>query len=202
MQTIVSLYGGYYTIHRYAEEQELKLIKGLISPTENFDNYIDEHKFKTEILTKYGFVVTQFKTKEDKILYITVCADKVFENKDLIKKMMNIIKDGNEILLLVLYSENIAKLKSLLNDNKPVMNYITIQSFYANPLKHKYAPVSVEVVDYSELENFWYKDKKTLPEISFYDPIVAYLRFKPGEVIKIKDISPINGIFVSYRLII
>lgn len=199
---IVNLYKPYFKINDYAKETDLKLIHGYISSIESFDDYIDEIKFKIEILTKNHFVTSMFKDKNGKIVYISICDNKIFSNTDNIKRLTNIYKDAYEILIISLYIGEIKKLKQLLNENKPTMNYISAQSFFVNPVRHIFSPISVKVINYEELENFWYIDKKKLPEINFSDPIVAYLRFKPGDVLQIDDISPVNGKFITYRLVI
>lgn len=191
------LFKGYKKIEEYAKLHALKLQKGLISTTDSSDGYVEEKKFIIEINNKNGFVVAQFEGG----VFIAICKKTVFASSDAFDRLDSITQKRTSMLIVVETCAEINKLKNYININKPIVNSISLQSFIINPLKHRFAPVLVELFNYDELEKIIMVQKNNLPEIDFNDPIIAYLRLIPGQVIKITDVSPLNGKCISYRII-
>lgn len=193
----VVLYKGYKKLEEYSKFHNLKLVKGLISTTDSSASYLDEKKFISEINNKNGFVATLFSDN----VYIVFCKKSVFANSDTFDRLDTLTSNRTSMLLVIETVAEINKLKSYIELNKPVVNSISVQSFYINPLKNRFSSLEITLYDYQSLEKILLIEKKNLLLINFNDPVIAYLRLIPGQVIKTKDSSPLNGQSVSYRFI-
>ncbi len=189
-------YKTYNLVKDYAKLHNLILVNGFYSNSDKQDDYIDIKKFSLEI-NKSGFVTLRY--KED--FYIVICKKQLFKDTASFNKMDNICKNRKEMLIIYEYELDQKKLQIYLEENKPIVNAIPLQSFLFK-LDHKSLPKKIELFDFEKENSMLMISKKSLPEISFNDPVIAWLRLKPGQVIKIKDYCPTSGYYITYRQIL
>jgi DNA-directed RNA polymerase subunit H (RpoH/RPB5) len=190
-------YAAYKKIDEFAKIHNLILLNGFYSNSEKKNDYVDERIFSME-LNKNLFVATKFETD----YFIVVCKKDLFKNSTAFNKMKNLTKSKRELLVIYEYEPDSKKKDMFVEENKPVVNYISLQVFLIGPLNHSAAPISVELFDFEPLEKILMIKKKDLSEIAFTDPVIAWLRLKPGQVVKIVNFSPTSGKNINYRLIL
>ncbi len=190
-------YKAYKKIDDFAKLHNLILVNGFFSNGEKKNDYAEERAFSME-LNKNFFVASKFETD----YFIIICKKELFKNSTAFNKMKNLTKTKRELLIIYEYDPDSKKKDLFVDENKPVVNYISLQVFLVGPLNHSAAPLSVELFDFEPLEKILMIKKKDLPEIAFTDPVIAWLRLKPGQVIKIINFSPTSGKNVIYRHII
>ena len=189
------LYLGYLRLKEYAQETSLTLSYGLVTNTAKKEGYIDEKSFIIEINGKNNFVAALFGN-----LYIIFCKNEAFKSSDSINRIKNIVGDSEALLIVEHNKPN--KLDTLLAEMKPHYNYMYLVSFVIKPFNNIFSPLNISLCDYDSLQKIIFFEKKDLSEISFWDPVIAYYRYKPGQVIEVVDANLSCGKSVSYRYVI
>lgn len=190
-------YQAYKKINEFAELHKLILLQGFYSNAEKKIDYADEKLFSLEI-NKNLFVASKFEGD----YYIIICKKDLFKNSVAFNKMKNLTKNKRELLVIYEYEPDTKKKDSFIEEYKPIVNFIPLQVFLIGPLNHSAAPLSVELFDYEPLEKILMIKKKDLPEIAYTDPVIAWLRLRPGQVIKVVNFSPTCGKNSIYRIIV
>ncbi len=186
----------YEAIKTFQEYHGMELVYGFLSNSEKITNYIDEKKFISEINGKNGFI-TVCLSKSGNNIYVCICKLNSLNSQNT-EKLFNITKQ--KALLVVEYADK-TRIQNIIT-KFPESNYIFAQSFLANPLKHLYSPYQIKKIDFGEISDILKIKKTAISEINYYDPVSAYMLLKKGDVIEIHDLSPVNGINVSFRMVI
>lgn len=189
-------YEAYKKIKDFAKLHDLILVNGFYSNNDKKTDYIEEKTFLMEINKNY-FVTLKF----EKDYFIVICKRDILKNTTAFNRMENLTKTRREMLVIYEYDTDKKKLDSLIDIYYPVINCIPLQSFLIGPLNHSAAPDYIKPINYEEIEEIIMIKKKDLPEMSFKDPVSAWLRLKPGQVVKIVNRSPVCGGHPIYKLI-
>ena len=190
-------YQAYKKINEFADLHKLIILNGFYSNAEKKIDYADEKLFSLEI-NKNLFVTSKFEGD----YYIIICKKELFKNSIAFNKMKNLTKNRRELLIIYEYEFDIKKKDSFVEEYKPIVNFIPLQVFLIGPLNHSAAPLSVELYDYEPLEKILMIKKKDLPEINYTDPVIAWLRLRPGQVVKIINYSQTRKKNTIYRIIV
>jgi len=191
------LFQAYSGIKTFAEHHKLLRVNGFYTNSVKQEDYADERTFTLE-MNKNFFVATRFEEN----YFIVVCKKDLFKNTIAYNKLENLTRARKEMLVIYEHEPGLNKVATLLETYRPIVNVIPLQSFNIGPLNHITSPISVERFDYNELERILMIKKKDLPEISFSDPLAAWMRLRPDDVIKIVNYSPTAGKSVAYRVVV
>jgi DNA-directed RNA polymerase subunit H (RpoH/RPB5) len=149
-------------------------------------------------MNKNLFVAAKYETD----YFIVICKKELFKNTVAFNKMKNLTKTKRELLIIFEYEPDTKKKDVFIEENRPIVNLISLQVFLIGPLNHAAAPLSVELFDFEPLEKILMIKKKDLPEIAYTDPVIAWLRLRPGQVVKVVNFSPTSGKNIIYRYIV
>ena len=74
-------------------------------------------------------------------------------------------------------------------------------TFITNPMKHIKSPYKVKKINYEELQSLIKVERQHLSVIQYTDPVIAWMRFKIGDIIEECHLTVLNGIYTNYRLV-
>lgn len=193
------MYEAYKKIYDYAEfhnseveftacKQKGSNLTELLSDTEFHHLYKSNH-----------FIIVKLKP----IFYIVFCTVETFAKRDNIDNIESIIDNfQHETLLVVDPSTPLIKITNIVSKYRPNVNYMYGPSFKINPLKHVMSAKDIKKIDFNEIQDVIYIEPTNLPTIPFTDVECAWMRFKPGDVIKITNNSIICGNEITYRYVV
>jgi DNA-directed RNA polymerase subunit H (RpoH/RPB5) len=186
---------AYEKIDQYAKQHNLELEFGFYSTKIKNPDYLDKNKSISEINIS-TFILTKFSGD----IYICILREEGAHDTSKLKNILNLCGNFSELLLVVSDTQN-TKLISICTDHRPKMNLIHISTFIHGPLNHYSAPKEVRLIDYEAEQDIVMCEKNNLMEIHFHDPLCAWFRFKPGDVILILNRSFISGFNTHYRVV-
>jgi DNA-directed RNA polymerase I, II, and III subunit RPABC1 len=149
---------------------------------------------------------SQRELAQDKITLIYFCK----EDKSGVKSYKNVVKFINENeckSVIFIYKSCITifarnEFEKLSKDSIAIEIFSEAQLQY-NITKHYLVPKHELLSEKNKLEIIGRLrcDLKSLPVITFNDPISRYYNYKRGQLIKITRKSPTNGVYVLYRVV-
>jgi len=186
---------AYDKIKDYAKIHNLELEFGLYSTKVKEPDFLSENKVLTEININL-FIITKFKGDN----YVIILKEEAASNINKLNSVLNIIR-GFSDALIVTHDVHNTKIQNLILENLPKLNYINLPVFIKNPMNSIYAPKEVFKLNFAEEEKIIMAKKKDLMEINFIDPLVAWFRFKPGDIICLLYPSFVSGFDTHYRFV-
>jgi len=186
---------AYFKIPEYAKIHNFKLENGLYTTKNKVDDYLSETKFLSEININL-FVIVKFAGD----CYVCIMKSEGANDISKLTSVINMIKNFKELLIVTKDTKS-TKLINLASEHTPKINFINLPAFITNPMAHCFSPKSITKIDYEEEAKVILIEKKDLLEIDFHDPVIAWLRFKPGDVLCILNRSFVCGFDTHYRLV-
>lgn len=185
---------AYEKIAEFAKFHDFKLEYGLFTTKNKIEEYLSESKLLSEININL-FVMVKFAGD----IYVALLKSEAADDLSKLTSIVNMAKNFTELLIITPNPKS-TKLNNLASEHMPKLNFINIIAFISS-MKHCFSPKSVVKINYEDEEKVLMVDKKNLMEINFHDPLVAWMRFKPGDVLSILNYSFVTGYDTHYRLV-
>ena len=187
-------YIAYTKIPDFAKMHGFVLEFGHYTTKDKSADYLSENKVLTEININ-SYILVKFEND----IYVCIVKTDCAADTNKLNNILNVAKKFSEILFIAPAGDN-TKIRSLAAEHLPKINLINLPAFIANPMANCFSPASVEKIDYTD-EEIIHVEKKNLMEINFHDPICAWFRFKPDDVLRILNRSFVSGFVTQYRFV-
>lgn len=191
------MYNTYLATEAFAKYHNIEIEYGLCKLKNPIADLVSENEFQLNFNSNH-YVIVKLKPE----FYIVFCDSTTFSISKYIENIKTIIGPFKIPTLFVAAELSTdVKIMNIIQNNKPQVNFMYAASFLTNPLKHISAPI-VEKIDYEPIEKVILISKANLPIIPFVDPIAAWMRLVPGDVIVEKQKNIVSGLSTTYRHVI
>lgn len=195
------MYNVYKSVVNYAEYHGTQIEYGLFKLKGNVEALLNETEFQHNYKMN-NFVIVKL-IKKDYTFYVIFCSSKMFSNIKYEESIRSIINNYEHSTLFV--TEPLStdvKLMNIINNNMPRVNFMYAASFISNPLGHITSPLGIKKIDYEPIKKITLINETDLPVIPFTDPVIAWMQYKPGDIIEEQQRSTVCGIETIHRRVI